>query len=118
VSEMRSAEMQQCIDDCERCHVICLETVAHCLNRGGEHAAPDHITALLDCLDMCVAATTFMLRDSEMHAAVCDVCAAACDACAASCQGFPEDEAMDRCADVCLDCADSCRQMARSAAHA
>jgi hypothetical protein len=35
-----SSEMRQCIDECTRCHAICLETVGHCLGLGGKHADP------------------------------------------------------------------------------
>ena len=36
-----SQEMRDCIQECTRCHNICLESVTHCLEMGGEHARPD-----------------------------------------------------------------------------
>lgn len=42
-------EMHQCIDNCSGCHDVCTETLVHCLGMGGEHAAAEHIKALLDC---------------------------------------------------------------------
>ena len=38
-----TSEMQECIEHCTRCHAICLETVTHCLRKGGRHAEADHI---------------------------------------------------------------------------
>jgi hypothetical protein len=29
------------------CHDICVQTMSHCLEKGGEHTQPQHITLLL-----------------------------------------------------------------------
>jgi hypothetical protein len=112
MSDMHSAGMQHCIDECETCHDVCLRTVAHCLHQGGRHADSSHITILLDCVDMCATSAAFMLRDSTMHRRTCGVCADVCSACAKSCDGFPDDDVMKRCAEECRRCAESCREMA------
>ena len=104
--------MRRCIDECSSCRDICLETVTHCLQMGGRHAAADHIGALLDCADACELAAKYMLRSSSLHQSSCSMCADACDACARSCDTMGEDELMRRCAEECRRCADSCRQMA------
>jgi hypothetical protein len=44
--------MRDCIQECNRCHDICLESVTYCLEMGGEHAVPSHIRLLLDCAEM------------------------------------------------------------------
>ena len=36
------ATMQDCITDCLDCHSVCLATIGHCLQKGGEHAEPAH----------------------------------------------------------------------------
>ena len=105
-------EMASCIEDCHDCHRSCLETVAHCLQKGGRHAAPEHIVLLLDCAEVCAAASGFMSRGSHHHAAVCGVCADVCDRCAESCAAMGDDETMQRCAEACRRCAESCRQIA------
>lgn len=110
----RSADMQRAIDRCESCREVCLQAVAHCLQRGGSHAAPNHITTLLDCADMCGISANFMLRDSALHLRTCEACAIVCDVCAKSCETFPDDEVMRRCGEECRRCADSCRAMVRS----
>ena len=113
-----SSEMQQCIDNCTACHAICVETASHCLAMGNEHAAPHHITTLLDCAEICSTSADFMLRGSEHHPKTCGVCAELCRACAESCRAFADDAQMQRCADVCDRCAESCERMAQmGAAH-
>jgi len=104
--------IRECIDDCHRCHDICLATVGHCLEMGGEHAEPDHIQLLLDCAEICQTSANFMLRTSDFHGQVCEVCAEVCERCAEDCERFEDDQAMQQCAEVCRNCARSCRDMA------
>jgi hypothetical protein len=111
-----SEEMLQCIEECTHCAAICIETTHHCLQMGGEHAAPEHIRTLLDCAEMCQTSANFMLRMSDMHGQVCGVCAEACRRCAESCEQFGDDKTMELCAQTCRSCEESCRQMA-SGAH-
>jgi len=111
--EMNEA-MQECIDRCQTCDSVCLETVAHCLALGGRHAEAGHIQTLLACGEICHTSARFMLLGSAFHARSCEICADVCDACADDCNRFPDDESMQRCADTCLRCAESCREMARS----
>lgn len=109
----RSAEMEACIRNCTDCHHICLELVPHCLNMGGEHAAPAHITLLLDCAQSCATGADFMIRNSQYHGQACGFCAQVCEACAADCERLAGDDAMMRdCAEACRRCAQSCREMA------
>jgi hypothetical protein len=118
MAEHLSPEMQECITNCSDCHDACIETVTHCLDRGGEHAAQAHVRALLDCAQACDTSRDFMLRGSALHAAVCRVCADACERCAESCESIdPEDEVMRNCAETCRRCVDTCRAMAEGHAH-
>ena len=96
------------------CHDICLQTVSHCLEKGGDHARADHVSLLLDCAEICQTAANFMLRNSELHARTCAVCAEVCERCAEDCErlGF-EDQMMQQCAETCRRCADACREMSR-----
>lgn len=109
-----SASMQNCIDECQNCHEICVQTVEHCLTKGGKHAAPEHIRTLSDCAEICQTSANFMLRGSEIHPEVCGTCAEVCDLCAASCERIGNEDFMKQCADGCRRCAESCRQMAGS----
>lgn len=110
-----SAEMRECVENCSNCHDVCVETVTHCLDRGGEHATLEHIRALLDCAQACDASRDFMLRGSDLHAAVCGVCADACERCAESCEAIGgDDDVMRNCAEICRRCAESCQAMAEA----
>jgi len=60
-------DMNQCIQDCIRCHQVCIETINHCLQKGGKHAAAEHIRTLADCAEICQTSANFMLRNSELH---------------------------------------------------
>jgi hypothetical protein len=111
-----SDRMQECIDRCQSCQESCLESVGHCLQLGGEHAAPDHIRLLIACAEICDTSARFMLLGSTHHVRTCEVCADVCDDCAKDCARFTDDEMMQRCADVCRRCAESCRQMAAARA--
>ena len=115
-SHQAGGGMEECIANCTECHRVCLETVRHCLQKGGEHAAPAHITLLLDCAQICQTSADFMIRRSELHTLTCGACAEICARCADECERMAEgDEAMARCAEVCRRCAESCRRMAGSA---
>ena len=107
-----SQEMRECIDNCLRCHAVCVETIAHCLAMGGEHAAPDHIRMMQDCAQICATSADFMLRMSDFHGETCGVCATICEACADDCERLADGaDFMQACADECRRCAESCRRM-------
>jgi hypothetical protein len=108
--------MRQCIDDCVRCHEICLSTIPYCLEQGGKHVTEAHITLLLDCAAICATTADFILRGSDEHARICAACAAICHRCAEDCAEFPDDEVMRACAGACRQCADSCDRMAAAPA--
>ena len=58
------ATMQECIASCLDCHSVCLETISHCLSKGGDHAECNHIRVLQDCAQVCITSADFMLRNS------------------------------------------------------
>jgi hypothetical protein len=104
--------VRRCIDDCVRCHDVCLSTLPYCLEQGGPHAGEAHITLLLDCANICQTASEFMLRGSDEHGRICAACAAICERCAEACDQFAGDDVMHACAENCRACADSCEEMA------
>lgn len=115
--QLMTPEMRECISNCLDCHAICLETAAHCLTLGREHASAHHQTLMQDCAEICQTSANFMLRTSERHADTCGVCAKICRACAEACQRMGgSDDLMRRCADVCQRCAASCESMAHAIA--
>jgi hypothetical protein len=102
---------QNCIKDCLACATVCTQTISHCLQQGGRHAAADHIKLLSDCADMCRMSASMMARGSIFHARHCSLCAEVCKACEESCEEFGDDPQMKACADACRTCWDACRQM-------
>lgn len=90
---------------------VCNETVAHCLERGGEHAAGPRVAVMLDCADACAFMVASMARRSPLHPDVARLCAQACRRCAESCEQLADDEVMRRCAEICRDCAAECEAM-------
>ena len=64
-----SSDMQQCMEDCHQCHLMCLQMAAtHCLEMGGRHTEPAHMRLMLDCAEICQTAMNFMARHSAHHA--------------------------------------------------
>lgn len=104
-------ELQQCAKECLDCYQKCVETIRHCLTKGGKHAAPDHIRMLTDCLEVCRTSADFLLRGSPFHRETCGACAEICRTCAADCRRFGDDKAMLACAEACERCAKSCDKL-------
>ena len=65
--DSRDEMMVGCIQDCETCHALCVRTLAHCLQRGGEFTAHDHVTVLLDRIQICDVSRDFMLRGQSIQ---------------------------------------------------
>ncbi|HEX9484795.1 MAG TPA: four-helix bundle copper-binding protein [Gemmatimonadaceae bacterium] len=107
--------VRRCIDQCVRCHEVCLSTIPYCLEQGNQHAEEAHITLLIDCASICQLAADFMLRGSDEHSRICAACAPICERCADDCAKFLDDEVMQACAESCRRCAESCRHMAHAA---
>ncbi|GAB4466492.1 MAG: four-helix bundle copper-binding protein [Armatimonadaceae bacterium] len=104
-------EMQQCIEECQNCHRVCLTTAAnHCLEAGGKHVEPVHYRTMLDCAEICETSANFMMRSSTLHTHVCRACAEVCEECARSCEEVGD---MPECVEACRRCAESCRKMAQ-----
>jgi hypothetical protein len=106
-----TAHMQRCIELCQSCHDICLNTLAYCLRMGGRHTEEQHLRLLMDCVKVCETSLNFMLRESSFAARICGACADVCESCADSCASFSDDERMTDCADFCRQCATACRDM-------
>lgn len=105
-----SSEMQNCIDECLRCHTVCLGMAMNqCLEAGGRHVEPSHFRLMIACAEICQTAANFMLIGSELHRRICPACAEVCEECARSCEQIGD---MQDCVEACRRCAESCRKMA------
>ena len=105
--------IEQCIANCLRCYKVCLDTLHHCLQQGGNHAQPNHIFMLQDCAQICLMTADFLIRKSPNHAPLCEVCEYICNECADDCASakWKEDAQMAACAQMCRDCANLCKEM-------
>jgi hypothetical protein len=103
--------IEQCIENCLRCHRLCLETAGRHL-RGEGRIDAAHLRLLLDCAEICQTSANFMIRGSSLHGETCGACAAVCECCADECDRHGEDPHMAACAEICRRCAESCREMA------
>lgn len=129
------ALMQECIENCLRCHRVCMEAFNYSLWLGGRHNESVHLRLLLDCAEICQTSANFMLRGSDLHRETCGACAVVCENCAQDCerytasgvgQGAPlsrhsdisqvskenTDDQLKYCAEICRQCAKSCHEMA------
>lgn len=105
-----SPEMRSCIEECLRCHGMCLNmAMGHCLEQGGKHVEPRHFRLMIACAEICQTAANFMLIGTEHHRHTCRECAEICEECATSCQQLG---GMGDCVQACRRCAESCRKMA------
>jgi len=106
-------EMQKCIQLCQDCHALCVQTIGHCLKLGGRHAALEHIRLFEDCAQMCATAADYMLRESPFHDRICRLCSDLCKQCGKDCEQVAEDDQMvKQCIEMCRKCAGSCERMA------
>lgn len=107
-----SSEMQACIRSCLDCYQHCQHmALTTCLEKGGDHVAPDHFRLMIDCAEACRAAAALMINHSPYHAEFCRLCAQICRDCAASCE---ELDGMEACVRACRECAQACEAMAAS----
>lgn len=105
------AEMQECMQECMKCHTVCMETLTYCMQQGGMYATSEMMCMLLDCAEMCQTTANCMMRGSPMCIQMCTVCANVCTQCADMCMQMGEDARMQACAEACRCCAESCQKM-------
>ena len=111
------ARTHESIDRCQSYQAMRVETINHCLELGGRHAAADHVKLLMACADVCDTSARLMLLSSKFQMRTCELCAEICEACAKNCESVGgDDETMQRCAEICRRCAESCRSIAAARA--
>lgn len=109
---IRDAMFEECAHACHECQDMCLRTIVHCLDMGGEHASREHQTLLHDCAGVCGLSHSFLHRRSPWSATLCRACADICDVCADECEHLGRgDPMMEACARACGRCARSCEEM-------
>lgn len=107
---MPNAQMQACIDACDACALACEHCSVACLAEPNVKDMARCIALDMDCADICRLASSYMARNSEQTALLCETCAGVCERCAEECGKHKMDHCQ-ACADACNRCAEACRQM-------
>ena len=106
-----SQETRHCIQECLRCHAVCLATaMTECLEMGGEHVRPQHFRLMLDCAAFCAFTADALARKSQFHNRFAELCAQVCDTCAQDCEKIGD---MQECVEACRHCVEVCTALAR-----
>lgn len=104
-------ETARCIDDCTRCHQVCLTASGHALRHGGDENTNHMIRVLSDCVEACQTAANFMLRGSPNRTKACAMCADICREVVDNTVDS-DDPVMQRVSEVATNCAEACEGMA------
>lgn len=107
-----SQQIRDAIKALQHCHATCHSmAMTHCLEMGGEHAAPQHLRLMLDCAALCAFTADALGRKTQFHGRFAALCAQVCETCAADCEAVGE---MDDCVTACRDCAAACKGIAQA----
>jgi len=104
-----SGTMDKCVKDCLDCYRVCLETISHCLEKGGKHAEAAHIATLMNCARICQTSAEFMISGSRHQNLICKTCAEVCKQCGEECSRMGD--GMQNCVEACKKCSESCSGM-------
>lgn len=102
------ADTYACKTECLTCKKICEKTLKHCTEVAGEHAQPDHLNIMKDCIEACGHAAAFTGKKGSVEEYTwndtCKKCIDACQKCADMCDSMIDDKVMQRCARECKMC--------------
>jgi hypothetical protein len=105
--------IQDCIGNCTACERLCLETMAHCRQRGGDFAETPLLAALALCAELCRdTASTVQDAAGEAQLPMLRACAVACERGAKLCDDFPSDNMLRACGNACRLAARACTGLA------
>jgi hypothetical protein len=102
--------LQDCIEECLNCHVVCTTAVQHCLVAGGELSDQSLVGVLLDCAEMAQVSANFMVRGSPYAMVTAAACAELCRTAEEACRAA-DDERLRECAEACAACAGCCERI-------
>jgi hypothetical protein len=108
-SPLVRVEFQQCVQDLQTCHDVCLQTVDNCIQAGGDHAKPQHIWMLQDCAELCHTTMYFLQHDSPLFGYVTSACAQVTQHCGQECQLMGDTD----CANACQNASWSLEQLSK-----
>ncbi|CAG2146343.1 four-helix bundle copper-binding protein [Cupriavidus plantarum] len=99
-----------CIEACNACAAACLKCAAACLEEPDVRKMTRCIALDMDCAGICALASSYMLRNSEFAALVCEDCAEVCKWCKEECEHHDSWHCQE-CAKACAACMDACLKM-------
>jgi len=99
-----------CIAACNACAAACLKCAAGCLEDPDVRKMARCIALDWDCAGICGLAVSYMLRNSEFSALVCEDCAEVCKWCKEECERHDSDHCQE-CAQACARCMEACLKM-------
>ena len=103
---------KDCLELCENCYRVCLQTVIHALQPHDRPFHESHLRLLMDCANICRTCADFLLSGSDFHDCGCRACARICEHCAEFCGERRDDAQMRAGEQACLRCNESCAQLA------
>jgi hypothetical protein len=104
--------LDECIQNCWRCHRQCLETTVYLSAKDGDDAKQEKVRLLLSCAELCQSTANLLLIGASIYQDACRLCAAICEESAMMLGRDTEDRQLRLCFDACCQCAASCLEMA------
>jgi hypothetical protein len=110
--EMTNANYDECIESCSECYKICRAAIRHCLYQDKKIVKFLHITALMDCADICQMTSRLLMSDSRSALEAGKLCSKVCEATAELLNLTDDsDETLQLCADTCFQCGLICKEL-------
>ena len=104
------ADTVSCAQICMDCAKVCGETITTCLARPDLPVEKGLLECLIDCMTICQASASLLMRASSNHVITCRAVAEITERCAEICERL-DDPALERCSNECTGTAASCRAM-------
>jgi hypothetical protein len=99
------------IESCRDCRDICVETVFHAMQLGGEFSQMDVLGVLMDCAGIAELSERYMLRGSPYFRRIAPSTIEVCESAARMCDTVQGDAFFRTCARSCRRCADNLSQI-------
>jgi hypothetical protein len=112
---MAHEKFTYCIDQCQRCAVICEHCLSECLQEDDIKMLTRCIEFDRMCAEVCRSTAALMSQGSPFAYRFCGLCAEICQACGDECARHSHMGHCKECSDMCYRCAEACRDMAGAA---
>ncbi|HZU67691.1 MAG TPA: hypothetical protein VFA09_10475 [Ktedonobacteraceae bacterium] len=106
---MARVEFQQCVQDLQTCHDMCMQMVEDERHASGEHGQSGHTSMLRDCARLCQVTAHFLQDNNPLYGYVTSACAQVTQHCSEECQRMGDTD----CANACQNAAWSLQQISK-----